>query len=261
QVTAAKIEEMLLDSREDSLKNGRVKGILLVINSPGGSANESNIIYRLLKQYKERYDVPIYSYVNGFCASGGYYIACATDKILANEVSLIGSVGVLGWPPYMNVSDALEKIGVNSKTVFAGKGKDEMNPFRAWKPDEGLSRQQIVDFYYSTFVNIVTENRPNLPEEKLINDYGAEIYPAYLAKEYGYIDESNLLLSDALGLLATASGINEDEKYQVITFKTKSWWKEAIKSQSESPLLTGKIKHVFSLPGSEDMSPQYIYVP
>lgn len=257
QVTAEKIQEILLDSREDSLKNGRVKGVLLVINSPGGGANESNIIYRLLKQYKERYNVPIFAYVNGLCASGGYYIACSADKIYSSNVSLIGSVGVLGWPPYMNVSDALEKIGVNTKTIYAGKGKDEMNPFREWKEGEGVNRQQLIDFYYKNFVEIVTSNRPEVTEEKLIGIYGAEVFPAYEAQNHGFIDNSNMELGEAIEQLALAAGI--EDKYQVIQFKTKSWWKQAFKQQSKSPLLTGKITHEFALPKNHAFD--YLYVP
>ena len=83
----SKIEDILLKSREDQLKDGRVKGILLVINSPGGGVNDSDIIYRALQRYKKRYNVPIFAYVDGLCASGGYYIACATDKMYASDVS------------------------------------------------------------------------------------------------------------------------------------------------------------------------------
>ncbi|MCP5469602.1 MAG: S49 family peptidase [Chlamydiales bacterium] len=257
QVTAEKIQEVLLDSREDALKNGRVKGIMLVINSPGGGANESNVIYRLLKEYKERYQVPIYAYVNGLCASGGYYIACAADQIYSSKVSLIGSVGVLGWPPYINVSESLEKIGVNTKTIYAGKGKDEMNPFRPWKPDEGASRQDLVNFYYDNFVEVVTENRPHVTQEKLVGVYGAGVFPAYEAEEHGFIDNSNMELSQAIGALAKAAGV--EEKYQVIQFKTKSWLKQMFKQQSKSPLLTGKISHELALP--ERTAIDYLYVP
>ena len=87
-LTATKIEEILLKSREKELKDGRVKGILLVINSPGGGVNDSDIIYHLLRHYKAQFKVPIYAYVDGLCASGGYYIACAasSQKILAFSI-------------------------------------------------------------------------------------------------------------------------------------------------------------------------------
>ncbi|MCH9611188.1 MAG: hypothetical protein S4CHLAM81_14350 [Chlamydiales bacterium] len=228
ELTAEKIGEILLDSREGSLKNDRVKGIVLTINSPGGGAHASNVIYRQIKEYKERFEVPVYTFTDGLCASGGYYIACASDKIYASDVTLIGSVGVLGWPPYLNVYDALQKIGVHSKTVFAGKGKDEMNPFREWHEGEGESRQQLVDFYYKNFVDIVLANRPKLTHESLVTKYGAQIFPAHEAAEFGYIDGSGSDLSDVIEKMAKDLGI--EEKYQVIQFKTKNWFKETFGS-------------------------------
>src|ERR1700722_16063059 len=152
---ASKVENLLLKSREDDFKNDRVKGVLLLIDSPGGDANDSDVIYRLVKEYKERFKLPVYAYVDGICASGSFYIACAADKIYASEVSLIGSVGVLSWPPFLNFVDLMQKVGVNTKTLSAGLGKDEMNPFRPWKADEDKKRQTILDFYYNRFVAVV----------------------------------------------------------------------------------------------------------
>ncbi len=258
-ITAEKIETILLDSREDEFKNGRVKGILLSINSPGGSANETNIIYHHLKTYKKRYNVPIYAYVDGMCASGGYYIACAADKIYTSEVSLIGSVGVLAWPPYFNIHDAMEKLGVSAKTLSAGIGKDEMNPTRAWKPNEGEDRQKIIDFYYTNFVEVVSQNRPGVTVEDLEKVYGANVFPAPIAQEHGMVDQVGVRHSDALMALAEASDVSES--YQVVCFKTRSWWKELFKEKLHtSPLLTGRVTH--TLPEADVNRPfSYLYVP
>lgn len=223
---ASKFENLLLKSREDDFKNDRVKGILLFIDSPGGDANDSDIIYRLVKEYKERFKLPVYAFIDGICASGGFYIACAADKIYASPVSLIGSVGVLSWPPFMNVSDLLQKLGVTTKTLSAGIGKDEMNPFRPWKSDEDKNRQVLLDFYYNRFVAVVTENRPLLPREELVDHYGARVFPANVAKEKGYIDIDQSKRSDALKDLAQKAGLKEDEKYQVVAIETKDWFKK-----------------------------------
>ena len=89
-------------------------------------------IYRAIKHYKEQYQVPVIAYVDGLCASGGMYIACAADKIYATDVSLVGSVGVL-FPSFMNFSKLLDTVGVQSLTISSCKGKDDMNPLRPWK--------------------------------------------------------------------------------------------------------------------------------
>ncbi len=257
EITPEKIQEVLLESREGSLKDGRVKGIILVINSPGGGANDSNIIYRQILEYKNRFKVPVYAYTDGLCASGGYYIACSADKIYASTVSLVGSIGVLGWPPYMNVHKTLEKIGVETKTLFAGKGKDEMNPFRPWHEGETASRQNLVDFYYKNFVDVVSASRPKLSESDLVGKYGANIFPAYQAEEYGLIDKSGVDLSFVIAELAREVGV--EEQYQVIQFKTKSWFKQMFGGESTSPLFTGTIKHELSLPDRSSVN--YLYVP
>jgi protease-4 len=242
----SKVENLLLKSREDDFKEGRVKGILVVINSPGGDAIDSDVIYRELKQYKERYHVPIYAYVDGMCASGGYYIACAADKIMASDVSLIGSIGVLAWPPFINLADLMQKMGVNALTLSAGIGKDEMNPLRSWKVDEQKNYQELIDFYYTSFVGIVTTNRPKIEKEKLIKEFGARVVPAEQAVTIGLIDGTSYTLSKALKELSLASGIKEGEKYQVVTIETQEWLKRLFREKSF--IFTGKIRHILELP-------------
>jgi protease-4 len=123
------VTQQLIESRERYLKDNRVKAILLCINSPGGSAIDADGIYRAVKAYKENYKIPVYAYVDGLCASGGMYVAAAADKIFASDVSLIGSVGVI-LSTALNFSQLMDKIGVQSLTLYDGKGKDNLNKFR-----------------------------------------------------------------------------------------------------------------------------------
>lgn len=231
ELKASKIQNVLLRSREDDFKDDRIKGILLVIDSPGGDANDSDIIYRMLKEYKERFKIPIYAYIDGICASGSFYLACAADKIYASEVALIGSVGVISWPPFLNFVDLMQKLGVSTKTLSAGLDKDQMNPFRPWKEGEEKNHRVILDFYYNRFVEVVTANRP-LAREKLVDSYGAKVFPAPLAKEQGYIDFDHAKLSDAINGLLNAAGLKEDEKYQVVCLESTEWFKKLWKGRS-----------------------------
>lgn len=258
-LTADKIQTILLESQEDEFQKERVKGILLVLNSPGGTVNDSDIIYRYLKEYKARYHVPIFAFVDGLCASGGYYIACAADKIFASDVSLIGSIGVVSWPPFINVSDAMEKIGVSALTVLAGKGKDDMNPFRPWKPDEQKNYQHLIDYYYKRFVSLVQEDRPKVDADKLVQEFGAKVFPAPQAEENGLIDTSGSTRS--LALTALAKEANIEGEYQVVTFETKSWWKRMFKEEAQSPLFTGKIRHELAWPKQKGNPVSYLFAP
>lgn len=233
------IRQQLIESREGDLKKDRVKAIFLNINTPGGTVVDSDNIFRALKAYKEQYKVPIYAYVDGMCASGGMMSACAADKIYANDVSLVGSVGVIaGW--YMNFSKVLSKYDIETMSFSEGKGKDELNPIRPWKPDEGDTLKAIMSYYYDMFVNIVTTARPTIGKDKLIKDYGAKVFPAGLAAQYGYIDGSGVSREQALKLLLKEIGI-EDDYYQVIQMKSQDWLAHIF--SSKNTLWQGKINH------------------
>lgn len=257
------IREQLIESREGTLKDDRVKALLLHINSPGGTVVDADGIYHAVKAYKDQYKVPVYAYIDGLCASGGMYIAVAADEIYASDVSMIGSIGVLS-PSFINVSQLLDKIGVQSLTLTAGKGKDDLNPLRPWKPGESDNIKSLIDHYYQMFVNIVTTNRPQIDKEKLINDYGAKVFNAVQAKEYGYIDANGLSYNDVLRKLVAKIGV-KDNNYQVMEFKKKSWFSELF--SSESTILKGKITHYHQLQLSADLDSKlmnkflYLYRP
>jgi len=240
-----KIVDMLIQSREGDLAHDRVKGILLSINTPGGTVIDSDGIYHAIKSYKSQYNVPVYAYVDGLCASGGMYVASAADKVYASNVSLVGSVGVI-LSTFPNVSETLDKIGVTTVTVAAGKGKDAMNPFRPWKDNESENFQMLTDHYYHQFVDLVAQNRPAVSKEKLVSDYGAKIYPASTALEIGLIDVDNASRKQALTDLIKECGI--EENYQVVTLEKETWMDAFF--DAKSPLFTGKIEHTLQLNGS-----------
>lgn len=253
------VRQQLVESREGSFKEGRVKALFLYINTPGGTVNDADGIYRALIEYKHKYQVPIYAFVDGLCASGGMYIALAADKIFATDTSLIGSVGVIA-PSFVNVSKLLDKIGVETLTISAGKDKDAMNPLRPWKPGEDSNYREIIDFYYRHFVDLVSQHRKELSREKLVQEYGAGVFPAPVAKEYGFIDFSGSTLEGSLKQLLDELQIT-DNNYQVIRLENKNWWSGLISSQANS-LFSPKITHTFSISKEIDLlfCNQFLYL-
>lgn len=256
-LTQSKIENLLVESREGTLKNDRVKAILLFLNTPGGTVSDADGIYRALLNYKKKYNVPVYAFVDGMCASGGMYVASAADKIYATNVSLIGSVGVIA-PSYFNLTELMTKVGVQALTISAGKGKDELNPLRPWKEGEDRQVKELIDYYYAYFVDIVTKARPQLSRESLVKDYGAAIFPARKAEELGFIDHADSSYSEALRALLAAIGI-DDNYYQVVQLSDETWYKSLF--QSKANILNGEIKHTI---GYNEFSPklmnQYLYL-
>ncbi|MGK5593942.1 MAG: S49 family peptidase [Parachlamydiaceae bacterium] len=260
-LTDQNIRHLLMESRENSLKNNRVKAILLHCNTPGGGMIDADGIYRALKEYKDRYQIPIFVYVDGLLASGGMYVAAAADEIHANNISLIGSIGVVTTGIF-NVSGLMDKLGVESLTLYAGKGKDDLNPFRPWEPSESTNYKSVIDYYYQSFVNLVLASRPKLSKEVLVDQLGAHIFPAQQALDYGLVDVVGASRDSTLKKLLTKIGI-EDDYYQVVELSSSNWLSQLFKA--ESPLLNGKLKHQLSLgndlPAALSNQPLSLYRP
>ncbi len=260
-LNAKTVETQLLDSRINTLKNDRVKAVFLHINSPGGIAFDAYDIYSRLVEYKEKYKVPVYAYVDGMCVSGGMTIACAADKILSPPAGIIGSVGVSVGPNF-NFAGLMEKYGVKQLTLTKGKDKDMLSPYREWKPGEDQSLKDIVDHDYNLFVNLVVKARPQMNKNSLINEYGAQVYDPIRAEQYGYIDDGKSSYNHALSLLVKEANITDE--YQVVELKVLHPVLSGL-IEGNSPIFSGKIKHELNLPaelGPEFMNrPLYLYTP
>ena len=243
KLDSSSIENILIDSNRGLLKD-RVKAILLHFNTPGGTVVDGDNIYRMLKAYKEKYKLPIYGFVDGLCASGGMYISCAADKMYASPPSVVGSVGVI-MGPFFNVVEGLNKLGVSSQTITQGLDKDMMSPFRPWKPDEDAALRSLMGFFYHRFIDLVVAARPRMDQEKLLNEYGANVFDGPGAMDRGYIDVADASYKSALAELMTAANIDPQHPYQIIELTPKFNFLGQI-SNSAATLLTGKIEHHFN---------------
>ena len=237
--TAEKIKSVLLECENSQIKD-RVKGILLCVNSPGGEVFNANEIYSTLNSWKKRTLCPVYVYVEGLCASGAYYISCAADKIYTNDISLIGSIGVTS-SPFFNVKEALAKIGIDSLVLSSGKDKSSLSPFKEWTESEKESRQNLLDFFYSNFLDVVLKSRKQLTRELLVKEIGANVFPPKMALDYGLIDEINVTRDIVLYDLVKELGIQDD--YRVVSFDKEQMLKKFFSAVSSSPLFSGKMKH------------------
>ncbi|MEC8306937.1 MAG: S49 family peptidase [Chlamydiota bacterium] len=215
ELNASRVMQQLVESQEEPL-SGRVKGVLLHVNSGGGGAIDSYAIYSMLRDYREQYQLPVYAYVEGMCASGAMMVSCSADKIFSNPMGIIGSVGVRMGPNF-NFYDLLEQHGIKEKTLIAGQRKDSLNPYRPWNKEEGESIQKVIDANYLLFVNLVSKARPRLTTDDLIQKYGADIFPAQEAEEFGYVDSSSSTYREVVQELANAAGI--EEEFQVVEVK------------------------------------------
>lgn len=179
-------QRWLLDTIKALEEDEKNKGILLFIDSPGGTVYHADEAYLALLDYKSS-GKNIYAYLGSMAASGGYYIACAADKIYANRNTLTGSIGVIS----ANTVDAtglLEKLGIKSTTIHAGKNKNMLSYNEPFTDEQREIMQALADEAYGQFTQIVSESRGiNIERTKELAD--GRVYSAQQAKENGLVDE------------------------------------------------------------------------
>lgn len=257
---AKSIARQLSESRKRSLGQGRVKALVLRINSPGGSAIDSDIIYRQILQYKQRYELPVYAYVDGYCASGAMYIAAAADKIYCSPSSVVGSIGVL--LPTFNFSELMSKVGVSSLTLTEGKYKDDLNPFRPIKEGEAERVQALTRAFYDRFVSIIVARR-GIARNRLVDELGAQVFPAEKAIDHGLADE---LRDNYLDVLADLKSSLSMEDAVVVEMKGMPLFSQLFMAKIPK-LISPTLTHEFNWPGTSrlELSTQepvlYLYKP
>jgi protease IV len=150
--------DAVIDSLADAYENKGTKGIILRINSPGGSPVQAGIINEEIKRQKKLHPkIPVYAVVEDICASGGYYIAAAADKIYVDKASIVGSIGVLmdGY----GFTGTMEKLGVERRLLTAGKNKAMLDPFSPVNPDHKTYAQTMLDEIHEQFKTVVRQGR------------------------------------------------------------------------------------------------------
>ncbi len=189
---AQDIYRQLKRARDDK----RVKGLILRVNSPGGTISGSDQICNEIRKYREKEDKPVVAFMQGVAASGGYYVSVACDKIIAEPTVITGSVGVLAG--HFVLQELLEeKLGIQPAIFKSGEKKDWPSPFRPVTEEQRQYIQdRLINPAYNRFVQVVADGREalTLADVKRLADgsiYGAEeALSEKLIDEIGYIDEA-----------------------------------------------------------------------
>lgn len=143
-----------------AFENEQTKGVILRINSPGGSPVQAGYINDEIKRLRDEYpDIPVYAVISDMCASGGYYIAAAADEIYANKASIVGSIGVV--MAGFGFTEAIDKLGIERRLLHAGDNKGFMDPFQPLKADEQQHVQTMLDDIHQQFIDVVKSGRGN----------------------------------------------------------------------------------------------------
>jgi protease-4 len=201
---AADVHQQLKSAKQD----GRVKGLIVRVNSPGGTISASDEIYNQIKKFRNEHNMPVIAFMQGVAASGGYYTSVACEKIVAEPTAITGSIGVISW--FFVVQELLEdKLGVLPVVVKSGQKKDWPSSFRQPTPEEiQYMQDKLIKPAFERFLMIVSEGRKALlkPDEvRKLADGG--IYGAQEAVDDKLIDSIGYL-DDAVSIVKTMAGIS-----------------------------------------------------
>ncbi|MEX0999882.1 MAG: signal peptide peptidase SppA [Thermodesulfobacteriota bacterium] len=247
KVAVLRVEDVIIDSQiyldsiETITKDDKVKALVVRIDSPGGAVGPSQEIYSELKELGKK--MPIIASIGGVGASGGYYIACAAEKIYANPGAITGSIGVIAQ--FASYEKLLNWAKIDVEVMKSGKYKDVGSAFREMSEADKQYIQQLIDNVYAQFKSVVAVSR-GLDTKQIDSVADGKIYTGEQALNLKLIDELGTI-NDAISAAGNLGGIEGDP--EVINFpKKKSKLFDLLNSKIDTNILTSvPIKSRFGL--------------
>ena len=224
-----------------------IAGVIVRINSPGGTVTASDTIYHEIMSFRQKTKIPVTAYIMELGTSGGYYVASASDRIIASPTAITGSIGVIAMR--FNMEGLFSKIGVSEETYKSGPKKDFWSPFRPSTAEEQKMLQDMIDKLYARFVGVVYANRQKLLTEQEVKALAdgriltaGEAFETRLIDQVCYLDEAIDSMKKALNM----------EQARVITYLRPKTFKSNIYSQNpEMPLRGPQVINLISINGEE----------
>ena len=238
RIAILEIQGVILDSQPylDSLskikKDDGIKAIVLRIDSPGGAVGPSQEIYSEILKLREK--KPVIATLGSVGASGGYYIACAAQKILANPGTITGSIGVIAQ--FVSYEQLLKWAKLDVEVIKSGEFKDVGSPFKKMTETEKQYMQQLIDNVYSQFKLAVSKAR-GIDSKEMDKIADGRIFTGEQAKNLKLIDELGTL-SDAISLAGSLSGIKGEPNVSYYP-KKKMNFLDFILSKFETEIISG----------------------
>jgi len=202
-ITSEKSVEQIKRFREDK----SVKAIIIRINSPGGGVAASQEIYEEVKRTRDSGKLVVVS-MGSIAASGGYYIACGSNLIVANPGTLTGSIGVIAQ--FISIKDLADKLGIKETTIKSGELKDSGDPFREMNEKDRVYFQDVVDNSFSQFIEMVARER-KMNIDTLRQYANGRVFTGLQAKNIGLIDSLGTF-EDAIRITTKMAGIEGEPR-------------------------------------------------
>ena len=219
----AEIRETLQKAERDA----DIAGLIIKINSPGGTVSASDIIYHELTNFRTRKQVPVYACITGIGTSGAYYIAAAADKVYSHPNAITGSIGVIALK--FNIEGLMEKLGIQNETIKSGDKKDIFSPFRPLTDEEQTILQEVIDDLHTQFVAVVYEQRKEILTMQDLKDLAdGRIYTAGSALKFHLIDDIGYM-DDVISDMKTSLDL---ENARIVSYRRGEEYSGTIYSSS-----------------------------
>jgi len=223
---------MLATAREAldlAAEDSEVAALIVRVRSPGGTVAASEALHHEIARWKQETGRPVTAYLQGIAASGGYYAAMASDRIVAQPSSVTGSIGVI--MPGFNIAGLMKRYGVSDQTFTSGEFKDSGSMLRPMRKGERRQLQGVIDALYARFVEVVRHGRPELSPEAVSELADGRIFTSTQALEVGLVDELGYL-EDVQAALEKQIGATES---RVIVYRRGDGLRQNIYAGSPPP--------------------------
>lgn len=177
---------LLQEKLEKARTDNKVKAVILRLNTPGGTVTASDVMYREVMRFKSRSHKPVIVLMMDVTASGGYYLACAGDEIVAYPTTVTGSIGVIVQT--ISFKGAMNKVGIDAEAITSGPNKDIGSPFVRMTDEHREILRSLVDDFYHRFVGIVRAARPNIPADQFAMVTDGRVFSGEDAIKVGLVD-------------------------------------------------------------------------
>lgn len=196
-------------------RDASVKGVIIRVNSPGGTVAASEMMYNEIRAFRERTKKPVVISMAEVATSGGYYIALAGDRIVAQQTSVTGSIGVLFQT--FNVSEGMRRWGIESRAVVSRPNKDIASPFEPPVDEHYAILQSLVDEFYAEFRGLVAERRSSIDPSQMDMVTDGRVFTGSRALELGLVDE----VGDIRDAFKTAKRLAGVESAQLVKYHSE----------------------------------------
>lgn len=231
----------LTESLNLAAADERVAAVVLRLNTSGGTVTASDMMYREVQRFRKNTGKPVVMLMMDVAASGGYYLACAGDHVIAYPTTITGSIGVIFQT--LSVKPALDRIGVRAEALVSGPNKAAGSPLENLEASQREILQGLVDTFYADFVTVVRANRPDVAPETWDIVTDGRVFTGKRAYELGLVDQ----LGDVHGALAKAKELAGLERADVVMFHRPLEYVASPYAESPAAGASGKIQTQINL--------------